>query len=406
MKKFLVMLLALCLTLSLLACAEEPAPSQGQTDPAPSGSDQTDPTGDSPVTEPATPENDDPSAENADNATGMTAISITEQTETEYGDNGDPIFEYTYQNIRLLLPDTNLAMTVNLDILNRIDATRANATQILSEARTDSPAYPYSYSVIYTPMRVDSGVLSLFCQQTSYSGGMALHNGNGLTYDLSSGSILTLEDVLQPGVTADTVCPLVIQALSQLPGDYAIYSDYADAVESRFSGNLLEDTGWHLSDEGLCFTFAPYEVAPGSTGFVHALIPYEQLTGILKDDWFPTEQITATGKLEVSRFDIEESARFDLFAEVNLEPSGNNYLLHTDGLIYGVVIETGFRRADDTFVSEKTVFRGSSLLSSEAILLQVTVPDASTALRVTYTGAEGPVEVYLSVDESGNPQLN
>ena len=400
MKKLLVLLLTFSLIFSLYACADTTDPGEGSTSTPTSGSASIS----TPTTEPSEPENTEPTADNVVYDLPMTAISITEETEAQYDDNGELIFEYTYQNIRILLPDADMSMSVNLDILNRIDATRTNATEVMNEALKDSPAYPYYYSVIYTPMRTDEAVISLFCQQTTYSGGMVIHSGSGLTYDLGTGSVLTLEDVLLPGITADTICPLVVQALSELPDEYYIYSDYADTVESRFSGNFLEDIGWHLSDEGLCFTFAPYEVAPNSAGFIHAVIPYDQLTGILEDAWFLPEEVTPNGTLNVAVLSQEAAERFDTFAEVNLDRNGDMYLLTTDGMIYDLVIESGLRR-NDGFTPLTTVFRASSLVSANAVTLRANA-DTLELLRITYTGAEGSVELYLSVDENGNLQLS
>lgn len=396
MKKLLVLLLIFSLIFSLNACADTTDPTDGSTGDPTSVPALTEPQ----TTAPSETEYTEPTSENVAYDLPMTAISITEETEAEYDDNGELIFEYTYQNIRIILLNADKSMSVNLDILNRIDATRANATEVMNDAINDSPAYPYYYSVIYTPMRADEAVISLFCQQTTYSGGMTIHSGSGLTYDLSSGNILMLEDILRPGITADTICPLVVQALSELPDAYYIYSDYADTVESRFSGNFLEDTGWHLSDEGLCFTFAPYEVAPNSSGFIHAVIPYDQLTGILEDAWFPPEQITPNGTLHIAPFSQESTETFDTLAEINLDRESDMYLLTTDGIIYQLVVESGLRRSDG-FTPLNTVFRSNNLTSANGVTLQAS-PDSLALLRVTYTGADGPVELYFSVDESGN----
>lgn len=404
MKKLLSMLLALCLGLSLAACGSDPEPTTvptTQSTSAPTSAPTTAPT------EPSAPETTEPPAEEVVHDIPMTAISITEQTEVTNGKDGTPVFEYTYQNIRLVLPDPEMAMTVNLDILNRIDATRAAATDLMNDAVAAEPRYPYSLSVIYEPQRTDSSVLSFFGRQTVYSGGSTLHSGHGLTYDLTTGKVLTLADVLVSGVTADVICPLVIDALSALPEEYYLFSDYSVTVEDRFSGDFLADESWHLSDAGLCFTFAPYEVAPYSTGFVHAVIPYEQLTGILNDAWFPPEQVTPNGKLEVLPFSQEDAAQFEQFAELYLDREGGSYLLHSTGLIYDLVVESGFWNMDGTaFTPEQTVFAASSLVPSDAVMVQTDIPDTLPHLRITYTAAEGTVTVYLSASgEDGSPLL-
>lgn len=404
MKKTLSLILALCLGFSLTACSSEPEPTTVPTT-EPTSAPTVPPT-DAP-TEPSVPETTEPTVAEVIHDLPMTAISITEQTEVTNGKDGTPVFEYTYQNIRLVLPDPEMAMAVNLDILNRIDATRADATELMNDAVSADPQYPYTYSIIYEPQRNDSTVLSLFGRQTVFSGGSILHSGHGLTYDLTTGKILNLTDILVPSVTADVICPLVNDALSALPEEYYLFDDYTVAVENRFSGDFLSDESWHLSDAGLCFTFAPYEVAPNSAGFVHAVIPYEKLNGILKDSWFPQERIIPNGQLEVLRFTQADAGRFEQFAELYLDREGGTYLLHSTGLIYDLTIESGFWNMDGTvFTPERTVFRADSLVTSDAVMIQTDVPDVLPNLRITYTGADGAVTVYLSANgEDGTPLL-
>lgn len=408
MKKMFSLILALLLALSMAGCTRDPEPStEPTTEPTPpvTTTPTTMPT--TAPTEPSLPDESEPSVEIVVQDLPMYAISLTNQTEVTQGNDGQTVFEYTYQNIRLLLPDAEMSISINLDILNRIDATRAVATDIMNDAVAAAPEYPYSYTILYTPKRVDTGVLSLFGQQASYSGGSTLSSGHGLTYDLTTGTVLTLEDVLVPGTSADVICPLVIDALAALPEEYYLYGDYSITVEDRFSGNFLSDEGWYLSDEGLCFVFAPYEVAPYSTGFVQAVIPYDQLTGVLNDPWFPGEQVTPSGALEVLPFTQEDAAQFDQFAELYLDREGGSYLFHSTGLIYDLVIESGFWNLDGTvFTPEKTVFKASSLVPSDAVMIQTDIPDTLPHLRITYTAAEGTVTVYLSDSgEDGTPLL-
>ena len=409
MRKTLSLMLALCLILTLFACGTN-------TDPT------TTPTTNEPTTEPATTPSTEPSTEPATDPTTepttepttapvvydlpMNAISVTEETESTQNSDGNTVFEYIYQNIRLMLPDTEMSLSVNLDILNRIDSTRSDAADIMNAALQASPEYPYNFTVIYEPMRIDGHVLSFFTNQTSYSGGTALHIGSGLTYDLFTGKVLTLEDVLCSEVTADDICPLVNSALEALPEEYYLFADYKNTVEQRFADNFLTDDGWHLSTEGLCFTFDPYEIAPNSTGFIHALIPYSQLTGILRDEWFPAEQVTPDGVLEVLPF-AQHNATFDQFAELNLNPDGGTYLLHSTGLVYDVVIEAGIWDGDGTrFTPERTVFMADSLIPTNAVNIRTDIDDPMNSLRITYTGAEGTVTVYLSTNtEDGSPLL-
>ena len=351
MKKFLSMFLALGMILALTACSDTPEPTTG---PVPDTTQPSSAAPTEPSQTPTQPETEETTLPEIRYDLPMTAISITRQTETTNGKDGNPVFEYIYPNIRLVLPDTDRTMEVNLDILNRIDATRAVAANLMNDALAENPRYPYSFTVIYEPQRLDSSILSLFGSQRMYNGGSVFYSGHGMTYDLTTGELLTLADILYDTVTADILCPLVVEALASLPAEYYIFDDFSTTVEDRFAVDFRADAGWHLSDDGLCFTFLPFEVAPNSTGFVHALIPYEKLTGILRDEWFPPEQVTADGSLEALEF--TDTVQYGQIAELNLDAVGGTYVLHATGLIYDVKIETGFWNMDGTeFTPEETV---------------------------------------------------
>lgn len=408
MKKWISRALLLCLAVSLCACTHTEEPTLAPTSQPTAGTQATtEPTALTEGTQATSKPTEPDETVSLVFDLPMTAITMTEQTETAQNSSGDTVFVYTYQNIRLFLPDAEIGFSITLDLLNRIDSTRPAAADMMNDALSASPQYPYSFSIIYTPMRADGTVLSLFGRQTTYSGGSAIHAGQGLSYDPRSGAVLTLEDILVPGTTADTLCPLVIDALTTLPEEYCLFSDYADTVESRFSGNFLADDGWYFSQDSLCFVFAPFEVAPNSTGFVHAQIPYDRLNGILRDVWFPEERITPNGSLEVLPFTQEEADRFDQFTELYLNQVGGSYLLHSTDLIYDLVIESGFWNLDCTvFTPEQTVFYANSLLSSNAVLIQTDIPDGMPNLRITYTTNDGTVSVYLSASgEDGSPLL-
>ena len=152
MKRTLSLILALCFCLTLAACGSDPEPTTvPTTEPANQPTTQ-------PTAAPTEPDNSEPTTGEVVYDLPMTAISMTQQKEVTNGKDGNPVFEYTYQNIRVVLPDGDMALDVTLDILNRIDATRPAANDLMNDAVSANPQYPYSFSIIYEPQRLDSGV--------------------------------------------------------------------------------------------------------------------------------------------------------------------------------------------------------------------------------------------------------
>lgn len=365
--------------LALAACGNESAPTEAILPTSDPNSTT------APVTQ-ATTETTEPEIIQATEAIlydlPMCSIVLTEQSEESTDDQGNTIFTYTYQNVWLYLPNDSISETVTLDLLNRIDSTRSAAEQVQSNSGG-------LYRVSYTPRRIDSGILSLSGVQTSHSGGTANSACVAVTYDLLTGKVLTLKDVLVKNCTADILCRLVVDALAEYAGEYGLYEDYSVTVEDRFSGNFLEDDAWYLSIQGLCFDFAPYELAPRSAGIVTAVVPYDQLFGVLEDAYFPVEQVYTEGTIQVSAFNKDLLTQ----AEVILDPNGSAMLLQTDSLVYDIMIETGEWDDHSGFVSESTVFAADSLVEGSAILVQI--PGGST-INITYTSGDSRVSLPLT----------
>lgn len=361
---------------------------------APTDPPVTDPT-DPPETDPTDPVTLPPETAPVVYDLPMTSIVLTDHTEVYEDDDGTILFTYTYQNVMLNLQDQDLVDTITLDLLNRIDSTRTQADSVREDAeKLGIGANPFFFNVRYTPQRIDSGVLSLSYMTASYSGGA--HPGNscgGVTYDLVKGKALSLGDILTDGTTADVICRLVVDALAENPN---VYRDYSATVEQRFSGYIQEDQDWYLSREGLCFSFAPYEIAPYASGVVTAVVPYSQLLGVLEDAYFPMEQVYSQGNLSAVLFHEADPTLYASLTEVILEPQGAPFLLTTDDLIYDVTITQGYWDYTGTrFIPEATVFTADRMTPGNAIMVQAYIPDVMSNLQITYTSGDQTITVYL-----------
>lgn len=383
MKNILALLLGLLLTLALLfisfdlplfdSIPTEAPPAPAQTQPATSA--PTDPTTTDPTSTVPTVPTTNPTSPTTPiiHDLPMSAIALTEQAELSKDKDGAVYFTYAYPNVRLYLQNEAVSEAVTLDLLNRIDATREQANAVREDAGNAGTESGF-YQVQYTPQRIDGAVLSLSGTTTSFSGGS--HPGStctGITYDLLSGSALSLDDILTDNCSADVLCRLVVDALAAMNQDGFLYSDYAISVEERFSGNYLSDSGWYLSREGLCFSFEPYEVGPYSSGIITAVIPYGKLPGYLEDAWFPMEQISAQGDLIVESMSASSMDPYAHLAELNLDPSADAMVIHTDGLIYDITIQT-------TYPDTTVLFAADQMTPGSAIVLR----GAASNLQILY----------------------
>ena len=169
-------------------------------------------------------------------------------TETFSLDDGTELFSYTAQNMQLLLPDEEIADKVILNFLNRIDAARFDAESVLTAAQSEydpnSNWLPYFYQIIYSPTRIDHGVLSLSGTQNIYSGGthgaLSCVSAN---YDLTTGDILTLGSIMHMDATKEQFIQIIIEKLASQAEELQLFDGFEDGVYQRLGGdeNLYED---------------------------------------------------------------------------------------------------------------------------------------------------------------------
>lgn len=314
----------------------------------------------------------------------MAAISMPVKTAIETAQDGTEIFRYSYQeDISLILPDAEVAHKIKLDLLNRIDGTTDEASDLNQSAAlqySGSSWNPYLYQVIFEPSRIDYNVLSLTERTTVYRGGSHPETHyESVTYDATTGNILRLNDVLAADVSEDAISQLIIESLTEQSKTISLYENFESSVLDRFNENFRQDTRWYFSASGLWFYFPPYEIAPYSSGLIVAEIPYEKLTGILNDAYFPPERQTAAGTLSAEHFSEDKIQKFDQFAEVILDPAGDMLLLHTDHYVQDIRIKTGLSDG-----AELTVFAAYGLTDKDAIMLQCSLNEQSN-LKITYT---------------------
>ena len=396
MKKILSILLCIAVLLCLPACkdTDETVPTTTQAIPAT--------TAESMLPEETLPQVDLPDIP-------VAAVTLTPTTEAEILPDGTVLFEYNYPTIHLSLPDGEMAETVMLDFLNRIDATGAQAQHVKEAAEefyTGKAGWnTYFYNLTYSPMRIDAGILSLYGIESSYSGGMhPNHNACAVNYDLTTGKALKLRHILTADASADKLTCLICSVLAQEAN--ILFSDYALCVEDRFAGDFGADEQWYLSDDGLCFFFSPYEIAPYNAGTIIAELPYEALTGILLDDFFPHETVITKGTIRVQALeDLAGLNNYSNYSEITLDTEGTSVLINTNSLVYHVKVELGEWNADGTvFTPYSTVFAANAMNRDDAIILKASLSEGLPNIRIQFTSEEMTQAYFLSL-HNGNAAL-
>lgn len=334
------------------------------------------------------------------------SISLPILTETDIADDGTVIFRRTFQDVVLNLGDPALTEAVTLDILRRMDVSSSSVEAVQNSAYADYSGQeqwmPYSYRLLFSPGRADQTVLSLFGTERLFDGVQSQETGLSVTYNLRSGAPLTLGEVLsEESSAADALLAALLSALSEMESEYMLFEDYATVVSGRFQSDLQQESGWFFSGEGLCFFYAPYDIAPNSQGVVVATVPYSALNGILRDIYFPGEQANFPGQLTGSRFDGTVADGFSSFAELVTDPEALSYLLYTDGVLYDVTVEQGQWFGGVRYAPDAVVFYANLLSPDTALMLQAQLPETESPLRLTCRSGDTVYSFYLTADASG-----
>ena len=334
----------------------------------------------------------------------MYAVSVPTNTETTRAEDGTVIFSHTHQGISLTLPEPEVAEKVKADFRSRIDKGAETANKLLSAAMADynnsENWTPYLYNITYSPMRMDQGVLSLYGNCITYSG--ASHPdrlSTSANYDLVTGDILTLGSIMSAEATPEDFCELVLNKLNEIKDEKYLIEGYEETVKQRFSKDESLNQDWYFSTDGLCFYFAPYVIAPYSSGVIVAEIPYAELTGLLYDGYFPAERENAAGTIQITTLDETDTTQFTQIAELILDTDGEMVFLHIDGIVWDVKIEYGaWDTANTTFSPVYTALFSGSLSPGDAIMLQT---NEFASLRLTYSNGEDTIIQHFTQTEDG-----
>ena len=329
----------------------------------------------------------------------LIAVSVPAVIDYAYNGSGDAIFRHTRQNMMLVLQDPEIADKIIVDFLNRIEETTPQA-QIVYDAALEceeAPPAPYSFDLLYNPTRIDQSVLSLYGTQVSWSGG--IHPNYvciSANYDMVTGDVLTLGSILDSVDAIDPLYDLILDELQNMEEDCGLFPGYQETVHDMLFGEESYNETWYFSASGLCFYFSPYEIAPYASGIITVELPYESLTGIIGDGFFPPERDTASGVVCASRMQDIQLDQFTQIAEVIIDQGGEKVFIYTEQAVYDVRLEVGYW--DETmseFYPSYIAFAAYTLTPGDAIMAETYIPDVLPSLRLTYTSGNETVSVFI-----------
>lgn len=129
-----------------------------------------------------------------------------------------------------------------------------------------------------------AGVKTLTVRFETYAYTGGAHPNSNLsfyTFDRETGRSLTLNDMVSDTTALLGVVEKAFRKQQDLLPQYNLEERGYFLRDGRFF--LPANVG--MSREGLVFYYNPYEIAAYAVGPIEVTVPYEQLNGILRDDW-------------------------------------------------------------------------------------------------------------------------
>lgn len=324
--------------------------------------------------------------ENNDLATELLAVSVPAISESYCLEDGTELLTVTTQYMQLIHPNEEVSDKVILDFINRVDTAQSDIESVLNAAQNDYEPdtgwYPYFCQTIYSPTRIDFGVLSLFGTQNNYSGGM--HGGLSCiaaNYDLATGDVLTLGSIMHMDASKDDFIEIILKKLESVAEDYYLFDDYHEGVRSRLNvdENLYED--FFFTTTGLSFFFSPYEIAPYASGVITVEIPYSELPGLIYDGYFPAEREQIQGDMLTESFSQIDMDQFNNMAEVTLAVGEEIIVVYPEGRVEDIRITVP---GDGMRMPDYTVFAALEMADRDAVVINLPVEDIEN-ITISYS---------------------
>lgn len=373
MKRLISLVLITCLLLIIVGCQKNEHPTTAPvdtTEPATTTATESTPVEEAPV---------EPAHLDAPNI----AVSLPIETNNITADDGTVIYTGSHQVMALTMNGQVTADLIITDFMSKVLDTTDNAESIVQSANTNYVStenwVPYSLKVRYTPMRIDSSVLSLYGTVSTYTGGSHPDYAcKAANYNLISGDALTLGSILTHEDKVDTLRDLVIEQLTAQKDEKFLQDGFESTINDRFAKDVSYDADWYFSDTGLCFYFAPYEIAPYSSGVIIAEIPYADLADVVSDEFFPAEDSIINGNATVTT----ENKSFAQISELVYDQDGDMYFIEVDSCIKNIRIS--YNVIDTNSKTTDIIYAAHYLNPGDAIMVQATADNAAN-MTVNYT---------------------
>ena len=301
--------------------------------------------------------------------------------------------------INTSLQDLSGKFTAGADDLDGLDACLAAA----KAAYAQDPSYftnggSYSLERSVSVERGDSRVVSFLYSGHLYMGGA--HDTpftQSASFDVSSGAMLSLDDLSEDGSALKNFCESYIKALTH--GEDYSGTEFSGNYESGIA-DMVEKGCWYLSSDGLVFTADAGELAAYAAGGFVFTVPYGKLSGLIKPGFEPISSAgDGSGGMNIA--ESQATANSKTVGSAVISDSGRVFTLTADGHISDVKLSSVNYSGDGSdFTDSGTRLYFSELEDGQTIGVQAEIPEVIPNLEISWRGSDGTLQRRL-ISESG-----
>ena len=412
MKKLLALILTVCLLAALSAC----------------GSTETQAT-EAPVSEPPapaaqeTPVPEEPVSFVSDDLGAPVILNIQNITETYPAPDGTDrvILTFGFDDVNVYLYSNDAAAEAINQFLAMQDEIYYSGTGIgdginaILEMATDNYALVQDHdaglNMEFSSMRTayvdraDSRVIALRYRVNSYTGGAhGLYADRAYVFDTATGRTLSFDDLATDRAALENL--LLNKMYDTLQNDVR-YKPIFDYMTAFKAGEDLDDElralfregSWTLNEEGLVVFSDIYEIGSYADGIVRFTLPYEELDGVLNEAWLPVARAEG-GELRIMEIDEQGSTSVHLLDKVSISDKGSEFRVFADGTVYDVSIISVTYISDDVGYYQTETHWYCSYLSNLGVQVQTVIPEGMPDLMIRCRDENGKARSYL-ITESG-----
>ena len=268
--------------------------------------------------------------------------------------------------------------------------------ELLSYARQDREQlgeafYCYSHYVSMDVRRHDDEAISLLALSSVYSGGSHPNS----VQDLRQLKVLSLEDVIYPeqaAALAELVRSAVENKFSTLGNDI-LYEDYTQTIADAMEQGTMTPY-WYFSEQGLVVFFNQYELGPYAAGVIKAFVSYEDLDGIVREEYIPEKYHGTVTDVTLTR----EPTQGERIYYVDFS-AGEPIYVSISGTASHVQVSEVFY-VEQTSVDEVLLFSANRLDDAATIAVTGNLSDTNGTYVIEYYDEQGgPYAVYVQGED-------